>query len=66
VTIVNFDNIRVIEWAPDKTQMSVLYNFAYLTGTGDLTFSQSSLPGGEAWMAKSNEEISISTLKLIP
>lgn len=62
----DFDNIRVIEWAPDKAPMSVLYNFAYLTGTGDLTFSQSSLPGGEAWMAKSKEEIPNSALKPIP
>ena len=47
---VDFDNIRVIQWAPAKTPFSVLYNFAYLTGTGDLTFSQSILPGGEDWV----------------
>jgi len=66
ISTADFDNIRVIEWAPDKAPMSILYNFAYLTGTGDLTFSQSSLPGGEAWTAKSKEGIPNTALKQIP
>ena len=54
ISTADFDNIRVIEWAPSKTPFSVLYNFAYLTGTGDLTFSQAILPGGDAWLTISN------------
>lgn len=50
----DFDNIRVIEWAPAQTPFSILYNFAHLTGSGDLTFSQSVLPGGEDWLTISN------------
>ncbi len=46
----DFDNIRVIEWAPTNSPFSILYNYAYLIGTGDLTFSQATFPGGESWL----------------
>jgi capsule synthesis protein PGA_cap len=51
ISNADFDNIRVIKWAPAQTPFSALYNFAYLTGTGDLSFSQSVFPGGEDWIA---------------
>jgi poly-gamma-glutamate synthesis protein (capsule biosynthesis protein) len=50
----DFDNIRVIEWAPAETPFGILYNFVHLTGSGDLTFSQSILPGGEDWLTSQN------------
>lgn len=49
----DFDNVHVIKWAPTGTPYSVLYNFAYLIGKGDLTFSQAVLPGGEPWLTVS-------------
>jgi poly-gamma-glutamate synthesis protein (capsule biosynthesis protein) len=55
LSTADFDNLRVIEWASSKASMSILYNFAYLTGAGNLTFSQASLPGGEDWKTKSEE-----------
>jgi hypothetical protein len=54
----DFDNIRVIEWAPAQTPFNILYNFAYLTGSGDLTFSQSIFPGGEDWLTLQNFDFS--------
>ncbi len=53
ISNADFDNIRIIQWAPAKTPFSILYNFAYLTGAGDITFSQSILPGGENWITVS-------------
>jgi len=50
ISNADFDNIRVIQWAPAKTPFNLLYNFAYLIGTGDLTYSQAVLPGGEDWI----------------
>jgi poly-gamma-glutamate synthesis protein (capsule biosynthesis protein) len=58
ISTADFDNIRVIEWAPVQAPYSILYNFAYLTGTGELTFSQSSFPGGEDWLALKNFDFS--------
>lgn len=46
----DFDNIRIIEWANPRTQFSPLYNYALLTGPGDLTFAQDILPGAEYWL----------------
>jgi hypothetical protein len=54
----DFDNLRVIEWAPDQSLFSTLYDFAFLTGTGDLTFSQSVFPGGEDWLTLKNFDFS--------
>jgi len=53
ISTADFDNIRVIEWAPPQSPFSVSYNFAYLVGSGDLTFSQAVLPGGEDWITLS-------------
>lgn len=47
----DFDNIRIIEWANPSAQFSSLYNYALLTGSGDLTFAQDILPGAEDWLA---------------
>ncbi|MCI0553141.1 MAG: CapA family protein [Anaerolineae bacterium] len=46
----DFDNIRIIEWVKPAAQYSPLYNYALLTGTGDLTFAQEILPGAEQWV----------------
>ena len=48
--IADFDNIRIIEWAEPEVPYSPLYNFALLTGSGDLTFTQEILPGAEQWI----------------
>jgi len=45
----DFDNLRVIEWANARAPYSPLYNYALLTGAGDLTFTQEVLPGAEQW-----------------
>jgi poly-gamma-glutamate synthesis protein (capsule biosynthesis protein) len=64
---VDFDNIRIIEWASgDKLEFSPLYNFAYLTGQGKLTFTQSVLPGGEDWLTVLDTDISKYTFKRTP
>jgi hypothetical protein len=47
----DFDNIRIIEWADSQAPFSPLYNYALLTGTGDLTMVQHVLPGAERWLA---------------
>ena len=46
----DFDDIRIIEWAHPRTQFSPLYNYALLTGSGDLTLAQDILPGAEYWL----------------
>ena len=46
----DFDNIRIIEWANPRAQFSPLYNYALLTGSGDITFAQDILPGAEYWL----------------
>jgi hypothetical protein len=46
----DFDNIRIIEWAKPQTPYSPLYNYALLTGPGDITFAQEILPGAEQWL----------------
>lgn len=52
-TIVDFDNIRIIKWEEPDTKFSPLYNFALLTGNGEITFTQEYLPGAEAWLTPS-------------
>lgn len=54
---LELDNLRIIEWEPKDADTSPLYNFAYLTGSGELTFSQSVLPGGESWLTLPNIEM---------
>jgi len=46
----DFDDIRIIEWANPQLQFSPLYNYALLTGSGELTFTQQILPGAEPWL----------------
>jgi poly-gamma-glutamate synthesis protein (capsule biosynthesis protein) len=55
-TTLELDNLQIIEWAPNDPNFNPLYNFAYLIGSGDLTFSQSMLPGGESWLTLPNIE----------
>ena len=50
VATADFDNIRVIEWANAGAPYSSLYNYALLTGVGDLTYTQEVLPGAEPWI----------------
>ena len=50
IATADFDNLRIIEWAPAGTNFSPFYDFARLTGTGELTFVQKILPGAEAWL----------------
>ena len=45
----DFDNLRIIEWASPKARYSPLYNFALLTGPGEITFMQKVLPGAQEW-----------------
>ena len=59
----DFDNLRVIQWAPDSVSFSPLYDFARLTGNGKLTLSQSVLPGGSKWLTLPNLDISKYILK---
>jgi poly-gamma-glutamate synthesis protein (capsule biosynthesis protein) len=47
---VDFDNIRIIEWARPDTPFSPLYDFALLTGSGEWTVTQQILPGAEEWV----------------
>lgn len=49
VVTADFDNIRVIEWAPANATYSPFYTHALITGTGEVTFIQHVLPGGEGW-----------------
>jgi Bacterial capsule synthesis protein PGA_cap len=52
-TTADFDNIRIIKWMDPGTKFSPLYNFALLTGSGEITFTQQYLPGAEAWLTPS-------------
>jgi hypothetical protein len=52
----DFDNIRIIEWARPGAQYSPLYNYALLTGTGEITFTQAALPGAEQWFIPPPDE----------
>lgn len=46
----DLDNIRIIQWAHPGAQYSPLYNFALLTGSGDITFAQDIFAGAEQWL----------------
>ncbi len=46
---VDFDNIRIIKWAPKGTPFSPLYNYVQATGTGELLLQRDFLPGAESW-----------------
>jgi hypothetical protein len=46
----DFDNIRIVEWTNTRAQFSPLYDYALLTGSGDITFAQDILPGAEYWL----------------
>ena len=64
---VDFDNIRVIKWSSaEEPVFSPNYDFAYLTGKGELTFTQSVLPGGEPWLTVSDTDLSKFIVKETP
>lgn len=45
----DFDNLRAIAWAAPDAAFGPLYDFALVTDTGELTFTQQLLPGAESW-----------------
>jgi len=56
VVTTDFDNLRVIEWSPADTSYNSFYDYALLTGTGDLTFIQQVLPGAEPWLTDASAQ----------
>jgi poly-gamma-glutamate capsule biosynthesis protein CapA/YwtB (metallophosphatase superfamily) len=50
VVTADFDNLRVIEWAPTGSTYNPFYDHALLIGSGELTFTQQILPGAERWL----------------
>jgi poly-gamma-glutamate synthesis protein (capsule biosynthesis protein) len=50
VVTADFDDLHVIEWAPAGTIYNPFYDYALLTGSGSLTFTQQVLPGAEFWL----------------
>jgi poly-gamma-glutamate synthesis protein (capsule biosynthesis protein) len=48
--MVDFDNLRLIQWANPSAPYSPFYNYALLTGSGELTLTQQVLPGAESWL----------------
>ena len=58
IVTADFDNFRVIEWAPAGSTYNPFYDQTLLTGPGELTFTQQILPGAEQWlMAPSAQQI---------
>jgi len=53
VDTLDLDNLRVIEWSRSNTNYNPFYNYALLTGKGDLTFTEQVLPGAEQWLSSS-------------
>lgn len=49
----DFDDIRLIAWAPPGTSYSPLYDNVWVMGKVDLQISQEVLPGAEEWAVKS-------------
>ena len=45
----DFDDVRIIEWAPAGTPFGPLYEYGRVVGAGEATVSKSFLPGGEQW-----------------
>ncbi len=43
----DFDNLRLIEWAPEGTPFSPLYDYGQLTGACEATYYEQVLPGAE-------------------
>jgi len=56
VVTADFDDLRVIEWTKADTTYNPFYDYALLTGSGELTFSQQILPGAEQWLISSPEQ----------
>ena len=50
IVTADFDDLRIIEWADPAARYSPLYDYARLTGSGEVSFTQSFLPGGETWI----------------
>jgi hypothetical protein len=46
----DFDNLRIIAWAPEGATYNPIYDHALLTGAGELTFAQQVFPGAEQWI----------------
>ncbi|MDP9316178.1 MAG: CapA family protein [Chloroflexota bacterium] len=55
----DFDNIRLIEWAPVGTPTSQLYDFVSITGSGEALISKELLPGAEQWSELQNPMVAI-------
>jgi len=47
IATADFDNLRIIQWADPTAQFSPLYDYALLTGSGEITFTRNVLPGGD-------------------
>lgn len=47
---VDFDDLHVIEWAPDGSPFTPYYEYAMVTGQGVLTLAQDIFPGAENWL----------------
>ena len=45
----DFDNLRIVEWAPAGSAFSPLYDHFALVGSGEATLSKAFLPGAEEW-----------------
>jgi poly-gamma-glutamate capsule biosynthesis protein CapA/YwtB (metallophosphatase superfamily) len=56
VITADFDNLRVIEWAPADTIYNPFYDYALVSGSGELTFTQKVLPGAEPWLNDSSAQ----------
>jgi poly-gamma-glutamate synthesis protein (capsule biosynthesis protein) len=49
IVTADFDNLRIIAWAPEGATYNPFYDHALLTGAGELTFTQQVFPGAEQW-----------------
>ena len=47
----DFDDLRLVEWAPPGTPFGPLYDHLRVCGTGEATISEPRLPGAEEWAA---------------
>jgi poly-gamma-glutamate synthesis protein (capsule biosynthesis protein) len=54
ITKADFDNIRIVEWAPAETSFGPLYDYARVIGSGEATVSKALLPGAEEWSTVSD------------
>lgn len=45
----DLDDLHIIEWAPEGSTFSPLYDHFALVGSGEATLSKAFLPGAEEW-----------------